>query len=120
MKTKSLPKRSSGTSRAKRPSRSPSPRIAKSGTLKGKLVRIGNSRGVRLPKTVIELAGLTSDVEIAVRDNQVVISSATRKNPRAGWEEQIKKELAEQGDDIDEFRDWQAFPNDFDEKEWTW
>lgn len=66
------------------------------------------------------MAGLTSDIEIAVRHNQIVISSAKSKNPRAGWEEQIKKALAEHGDDIDEFRDWQGLPNQFDEKEWTW
>jgi antitoxin MazE len=120
MKTKPPPKRPVGTSLAKRPSRRAAPRVPKSRALKGKLVPIGNSRGVRLPKAIIELAGLTSDVEIAVRDNQVVISSAKRKNPRAGWEEQIKKALAEHGDDIDEFRDWQSFPNEFDEKEWTW
>jgi antitoxin MazE len=116
MKTKSLPKRPA----AKRSRRKAAPRGPGSTAVKAKLVRIGNSRGVRLPKAIIEQAGLTSDIEIAVRDNQVVISSSSSENPRAGWEEQIKKALAEHGDDIEEFRDWQNLPNDFDEKEWTW
>jgi antitoxin MazE len=88
--------------------------------LKGKLVRIGNSRGIRLPKTVIEQAGLTTNVEIAVDENQIVIRSAGQDAPRAGWEEQIKKALMEDGDDFDQ--DWlnAPLPSKFDEKEWTW
>jgi antitoxin MazE len=88
--------------------------------LKAKLVRIGNSRGVRLPKSVIEQAGLGTDVQITVAGDRVTIRPAGAKPPRAGWAEQIKKALAEHGDDIDEWRDWQAIPNDFDEKDWTW
>ncbi len=94
--------------------RSPRPSHA----LRGKLVRIGNSRGIRLPKAVIEQAGLKNDVEIAVRDGQVIIQSTD--HPRAGWEEQIKKALVEYGDDIEDWRDWQNMSNEFDEKEWTW
>ena len=37
------------------------------------LVRIGNSRGVRLPKAVIEAAGLKEDLDLEVRDGAVVI-----------------------------------------------
>src|SRR5581483_9095158 len=75
------------------------------GTLAAKLVRIGNSRGVRLPKAVIEQAGLTDDVQISVTGDSIIIRPADRPNPRAGWEEQIKKALAEHGDDIEEWRD---------------
>jgi antitoxin component of MazEF toxin-antitoxin module len=32
--------------------------------MKAHLVRIGNSRGVRLPKTIIAQAGLTDEVEL--------------------------------------------------------
>jgi antitoxin MazE len=83
-------------------------------------MQIGNSRGVRLPKTVIERAGLTTDVEIAVQDNQIVIRSAGENLPRAGWEEQIRKTLLEHGEDVDE--EWLNAPlsTNFDEKEWTW
>lgn len=87
---------------------------------KAKLVRIGNSRGVRLPKAVIEQAGLTTDIEIAVRDNQIIIRSARNDSPRAGWEEQIKRGLLEHGEHADE--EWlnAKRPTKFDEKEWTW
>ena len=36
--------------------------------MKARLVRIGNSRGLRLPKPLIEEAGLKDEVEIALRD----------------------------------------------------
>jgi antitoxin MazE len=89
-------------------------------TVKGKLVQIGNSRGVRLPKAVIERAGLTADVEITVRDNQVIIRSAGEEGPRAGWEEQIKMALLERPENMDV--DWLDAPSTstFEEKEWTW
>jgi antitoxin MazE len=106
----------------KRASLRAAPRVVESKALKGKLVRIGNSRGVRLPKAVIEQAGLTTDVEIAVRDNRVVISSATNDNPRAGWDEAFAKAFALHGraEPEENWEDWQNLPNEFDEKEWTW
>lgn len=91
--------------------------------MKTKLIKIGNSRGVRLPKSVIEQAGLReNNVELLVENNRVILCTPRprKKNPRAGWKEQIKKELAEHGDDIEQWRDWQEMPNQFDEKEWTW
>ena len=51
--------------------------------MKTRLVRIGNSRGVRLPKTIIAQAGLTEEVELGVRDGAVVIARAT--SARSGW-----------------------------------
>ena len=51
--------------------------------MKSRLVRIGNSRGIRLSKPVIEQARLAEEVEVDVRDGAVVITSA--RSPRAGW-----------------------------------
>lgn len=41
--------------------------------MKTRLIQIGNSRGVRLPKPLIEEAGLTNEVELEVRDHSLVI-----------------------------------------------
>ena len=49
------------------------------------LVRIGNSRGVRLPKAVIEAAGLRDDLDLEVRDGTVVIRNA--ETMRNAWAE---------------------------------
>lgn len=82
--------------------------------MKAKLVRIGNSRGVRIPAKVIEQCGLGEQVELTVEGNTVVIAPA--RKPREGWEKSFSA-MAEAGDD--ELL-WPEFPNEFDEKEWTW
>ncbi len=82
--------------------------------MKTRLIRIGNSRGIRLPKTIIEQAGLTEEVELEVRDGAVVIAATAR--PRSGWADEARKMRA--GDD-DRLLD-PPTPTHFDEKEWTW
>jgi antitoxin MazE len=52
-------------------------------SVKTRLIAIGNSRGVRLPKPLIEEAGLEEDVEIHARKGEIVIRPVQR--PRAGW-----------------------------------
>ena len=91
--------------------------------LSAKLVRIGNSRGVRLPKSVIDQAGLKDKVQISVSNNQVIISPAGAARPRAGWAESIKGAVAKHGNELtEEDREWLDAPLDseWEEKEWTW
>ena len=64
--------------------------------MKTRIVRIGNSRGIRIPKPLIEQTGLDGDVELAVRGNTLVIGPAT--HPRAGWAEAFRA-MAQNGDD---------------------
>ena len=82
--------------------------------MKSKLVRIGNSRGVRIPKPLIEQAGLKGDIEIDLTEEGVLIRPHRR--PRDGWAE-AASELGERGDGglIDE-----PTPTEFDDTEWTW
>lgn len=82
--------------------------------MKARIVRIGNSRGIRIPKPLIEQTGLRDDVEIVVQGNTLVISPAGR--PRAGWDEAFRA-MASHGDDqlLDEPR-----PTRWDEDEWRW
>ncbi|MGQ9683723.1 MAG: AbrB/MazE/SpoVT family DNA-binding domain-containing protein [Anaerolineae bacterium] len=60
--------------------------------IRTQLVKIGNSRGVRMPKPLIDQAGLGTEVEISVEDNQLVIRPAS--HPRQDWEEQNARDLA--------------------------
>lgn len=82
--------------------------------MKARLVKIGNSRGVRIAKPVLEEAGLTDEVEIRVRAGAVVITPLTR--PRAGWAEAAAR-LAQTKEArlLDE-----PTPTWFDEEEWEW
>jgi antitoxin MazE len=80
--------------------------------VKARIVRIGNSRGIRIPKVLIEQTGLSDDVEIVVQGNALVISAAAC--PRAGWNEAFRA-MAGHGDDrlLDE-----APPTRWDRDEW--
>jgi len=82
--------------------------------MKARLVRIGNSRGVRLPKPLIEEAGLTEDVELQVQEGKIVISRVSRV--REGWAQAAKK-LATREEDrlLDE-----PTATHFDIEEWNW
>ena len=59
--------------------------------MKTKLVKIGNSFGVRLPKTVIDACEFNTDLEMNVKGKSVVITAD--KQPRTGWAESIQEEI---------------------------
>ncbi len=79
-----------------------------------KVVKIGNSQGVRIPKILIEQCGLHSEVELAVKDGCLMIRPTSR--PREGWEEACI-EMAENGDD--KLLDG-TVATDWDQSEWEW
>jgi antitoxin MazE len=82
--------------------------------MKAKIIQIGNSRGVRLPRALLEQANLSEDVQIEAAPNQIIIRSAHA--PREGWESAFRL-MAQRGDDVlqDEMP-----ANAFDEEEWKW
>ncbi|HTR68257.1 MAG TPA: AbrB/MazE/SpoVT family DNA-binding domain-containing protein [Terriglobales bacterium] len=79
------------------------------------LVRIGNSRGIRIPKPLIEQCGLGDEVELRVENKCLVISP--QRLPRAGWEEGFRAAGASVED---ERLLEQAGTNEFDRREWRW
>ena len=84
--------------------------------MKARIVRIGNSRGVRIPKPILEQTGLHGEVDISAEKDAVVIRPAAR--PRAGWAAAFRA-MAARGDDrlIDD-----AGPtlSTWDEDGWEW
>lgn len=82
--------------------------------IRSKVVKIGNSRGIRIPRTVLEQAGLTDEVEMTVEGNKLIIQAF--RQPRQDWDNQFA-EMAKKGDDqlLDE-----APPTQWDEEDWTW
>ncbi len=78
------------------------------------IVRIGNSRGVRIPKVWLDQLDMNGEVEMAIEADRLVLRSS--RLPRQGWEEQFCA-MHEQGDDrpVDEF----PAPA-WDESEWEW
>ncbi len=82
--------------------------------IRSKLVKIGNSRGIRIPRTILEQAGLTDEVEMKVEGNRLIIHAA--HHPRQDWEDRFAS-MAAQGDDLllDEIS-----TTHWDAEEWTW
>jgi antitoxin MazE len=84
--------------------------------MRARVVRIGNSRGVRILKPLIEQAGLRDEVEITVECSRLIIRAAAR--PRTGWATAFHA-MAERGDDglLD---DAGGSTTRWDENEWEW
>lgn len=80
------------------------------------IVRIGNSRGIRIPKAVLEQTQLEGEVELEVRDREILIRPVSR--PRQDWARKFEA-MAKEGDDglldgssIDQ--------TSWDKEEWQW
>jgi antitoxin MazE len=89
--------------------------------MKAQLIKIGNSRGVRIPKAVIEQVGLQDEIVLDVRNGELAIRPAKRskkRNPREGWEEAAKL-MAARGDDALIDGPLPALTS-FDHEEWEW
>ena len=84
--------------------------------MRAHLVRIGNSRGIRIPKTMIQHAALSEDVEINLYKGGVLIKPVNE--PRAGWDEAFRR-MAKNGDDV-LFDSDALVPDEWDKKEWEW
>lgn len=76
--------------------------------------RLGNSRGILIPKPLLEQAGLVGQAEILVDGNTLVLRKP-RKAPRQGWAE-AAKEIAARGEDRLVLPD---FANEAD-ADWKW
>jgi antitoxin MazE len=78
------------------------------------VVRIGNSRGIRLPKNVIQKLNFVDDVEMTVYDDELIIKSV-KKTPRQGWNEAFAKMPETKEDTL-------LLPESIDDKtfEWVW
>ena len=85
--------------------------------VKTKIVKIGNSQGVRIPKVLLEQSGLGENVELEVHDDKIVIRPAQARHPREGWAEQARL-MAERGDDELLLPEYSL--TTWDEEEWEW
>jgi len=82
--------------------------------MKSRIVQIGNSRGIRLPKVLLEQAQLAGEVELEAEPGRITICRGSR--PRAGWAAEARR-MREQDEDR---RLDPPTPTRFDKKEWKW
>jgi antitoxin MazE len=86
--------------------------------MRAKVIKIGNSRGIRIPKSIIEQSGLNDEVELEVRNDQIIIKSIST-NTRENWDLLFKK-MAQNKDDILLDADALAGQTIWDNNEWLW
>ena len=82
--------------------------------MKVELVRIGNSRGIRIPKPILEQCGFEDTVELRIENDHLVITQGHL--PREGWEEVFRAARPSTHDEL--LLD--TPPNQFDQEEWRW
>ena len=78
------------------------------------VIPIGNSKGIRLPKTILEQLKVSDKLDLEV-ENQRIILSPLSKEPRNGWRDAFLNMHDEQQDNllIADTTDTEAF-------EWEW
>ena len=83
-------------------------------SIQTQIVKIDNSQGIRIPKSLLDQIGISEAVQIEVQGDRIVIRAAVK--PRVGWEEAFAK-MAEQHDDVllDD-----VTTTEWEELEWQW
>ena len=81
--------------------------------MKAQIIRIGNSQGVRIPKTLLEDGKLSGEVELELHEDGILIRSLQK--PRANWEAAFG--AISDGDDDQSTAE---NPTEFEKKEWQW
>ncbi|MGB3533619.1 MAG: AbrB/MazE/SpoVT family DNA-binding domain-containing protein [Microcoleaceae cyanobacterium] len=83
-------------------------------TIRTRIIKIGNSQVICIPKILLEQSGIDQDVEIYIQDRSIVLPAASQS--REGWEEAFATMSAQQDDIlIDEMT-----ANNWDDLEWEW
>lgn len=84
--------------------------------VKTRIIKIGNSQGIRIPKHLLEQTNLSDEVELEFHSEQIVVRPA--HEARHNWDE-LFKAMAEAGDD--RLVDGEEYvPTTWDEEEWEW
>jgi antitoxin MazE len=78
------------------------------------LIPVGTSKGIRLPKTVLEQCRVQDAFDLEIDDGAIILRPIAE--PRRGWDKAFR-EMAENGDDI--LLDPET-PTLFDREEWQW
>ncbi|HEX7999621.1 MAG TPA: AbrB/MazE/SpoVT family DNA-binding domain-containing protein [Pyrinomonadaceae bacterium] len=85
--------------------------------MRTRIVKIGNSQGIRIPKLLLERSNLAEEVELEAQDDRIIIRST--RQPRQDWQQAFRL-MAERGDD--KLLDKNSLPTQaqWDEDEWQW
>ena len=84
--------------------------------MRARVVKIGNSKGIRIPKPLLEQTGIMNDVDLEVENDRIIIRPVS--SPRSGWEN-VFRTMAEKDDDELVIGD-ESISHSWDEEEWQW
>ncbi len=82
-----------------------------------RIIQIGNSRGIRIPKALLTQARLGEEVKLEVYHEQIIIRP--KRRAREGWDQAFRA-MAEHGDDKLLDRENLIGQSSWDEQEWEW
>lgn len=82
-----------------------------------KIIQIGNSKGIRIPKALLEHLGHSEEVFIEAKADKLIIRAA--KQPRAGWDSAFRT-MSQHHDDALIDGDRLHKQSSWDDKEWEW
>jgi antitoxin MazE len=80
------------------------------------LTKVGNSRGIRIPRAILEQVNLEGELELIVQEGTLLIRPAI--NPRQGWEDTFVNAALNLNEDSELTEPMVG--NEFDDEEWTW
>ncbi|MCR1795737.1 AbrB/MazE/SpoVT family DNA-binding domain-containing protein [Leptospira sp. id769339] len=82
--------------------------------MRASVVKIGNSKGIRIPKAVLEECHIEEEVDLLIDKNKIIIVPLKAK-PRDGWEKQFKTMSERKEDKL-------LIPDSIDlsNKDWEW
>ena len=85
--------------------------------MKTEILPIDKTRGVRIPKTLLQRSGLRDKVVLEVKYQRIIIRTPSK--PRAGWERSFRA-MTKNGED--KLLDAEALPyqSSWDNAEWVW
>ena len=79
-----------------------------------RIIQIGNSKGIRVPKLLLEQAELPDEVELLAERGRLIVRAA--RGARAGWADAAKVMRARGEDQLLDA----PTSSEFDTKEWQW
>jgi antitoxin MazE len=83
--------------------------------MRAEIIRIGNSKGLRIPKAILEQCGMKHAVNLQVSDHALIVTPC--EEVRSGWREAFQR-MAANNDDL--FLDTDSMVHSWDDEEWQW
>ncbi len=83
--------------------------------MRAEIIRIGNSKGLRIPKLILDQCGFRKSVNLDIVDHSLVVTSCS--DLRAGWSEAFQQMACNQDDS---FLDDDSASLSSDDEEWQW